>query len=315
MGRAILMAAAAALLAAVPARAQAPSDPAPVFAKLPDGRKLAFFCVGSGAPTIVLDSGAGGPAVTWRKVQGELARTNRTCAYNRAGYVTSDPGPLPRTARRVVDDLRQGLAALGEKPPYVLVGHSIAGFHVRLYANLHPDEVAAMVLVDPSTDGGEAPLIQASAHFAKMYADDDEGGHCAWAIAQGQLQPGTPLYAECGSPPPGSYLGKPEMAQAVISEVLSQLTSTAQVAASKRSYGRMPLIVLTHDIKVDSYSAAWPPEERTAYMNAVLDSHKAMAALSARGRERVVPGANHVIQYSQPQAVIDAVHEVLAELR
>jgi pimeloyl-ACP methyl ester carboxylesterase len=91
-------------------------------------------CTGSGGPTVVLDTGAStGGHDDWRMVQPRIAAFTRVCSYDRAGFGYSDPGPSPRTAQAVVDDLRALLKASGEPAPYVLVGASLGGKHVRLH--------------------------------------------------------------------------------------------------------------------------------------------------------------------------------------
>lgn len=287
----------------------------PTFVRLPDGRRLAFYCEGQGAPLVIFDSGAGGPARVWYKVQPEIAKTNRTCAYDRAGYDKSDPGPMPRHAANVVSDLYAALHQMGEKGPYVLVGHSLGGLHVRLFANLHRDEVAGMVLVDPSMDGGEVPFIEVSPAFARAFGKDGDGGPCIWATAAGRMMPGDPLYAQCGSPPAGSLMARPEMAQAVLSEAMSQVISTAQVRGSQKPYGELPLIVLTADPAAVGAAKALPRDEQRAYLRVLRAGHRAMARQSARGVERFVPGAGHGLQWTQPQTVIAAIRDVLSQVR
>ena len=97
---------------------------------------------------MVLDAGLGGASSDWRKVQPELATTNRTCIYDRAGYGRSDSGPLPRTSGRIAAELRTLLMLAELPPPYLLVGHSFGGFNVRLFAGLFPGDTAGVVLVD-----------------------------------------------------------------------------------------------------------------------------------------------------------------------
>jgi hypothetical protein len=53
--------------------------------RLPDGRRIALYCEGSGAPVVMMEAGLGYGAWTWRAVQDQLARTSRTCTYDRAG--------------------------------------------------------------------------------------------------------------------------------------------------------------------------------------------------------------------------------------
>src|SRR5256885_1550156 len=79
-----------------------------------------------------------------------VAEFTRACSYDRAGYGFSDDGPRPRTSRACVEELRALLRAAKVPAPYVLVGHSFGSHNVRLYAAMHPDEVAGIVLVDPA---------------------------------------------------------------------------------------------------------------------------------------------------------------------
>jgi pimeloyl-ACP methyl ester carboxylesterase len=46
------------------------------------------------------------------------------------------------------EELRDDLRALKIAPPYVLVGHSLGGTYMQLYAQRHPEEIAGLVLVD-----------------------------------------------------------------------------------------------------------------------------------------------------------------------
>ncbi len=96
------------------------------------GYRLHLVCQGQGAPPFVLESGAAGPGLMWQLVQPELAQTHRVCVYDRAGLGWSDPSPLPRTSANMAAVLHALLAAAGVAPPYLLVGHSLGGFNVRV---------------------------------------------------------------------------------------------------------------------------------------------------------------------------------------
>ena len=112
-----------------------------------DGRSLYLDCRGQGSPTIVLEAGSGADSSTWSAVIGPMAETTRTCAYDRAGRGRSDPTGR-RTLGDAVIELRGLLARAGERPPFVLVGHSLGGAFMRVFGAVHRDEVAAVVLVD-----------------------------------------------------------------------------------------------------------------------------------------------------------------------
>lgn len=108
--------------------------------------------VNSAQPVVLLEHGAFGCAADWAVVQEKLAlRGLRSLAYDRAGLGHSDPGPTPRDGRAIVADLRALLQQLGEAGPYVLVGHSMGGLMVRLFALTHPGQTTGVVLVDAVT--------------------------------------------------------------------------------------------------------------------------------------------------------------------
>jgi pimeloyl-ACP methyl ester carboxylesterase len=114
------------------------------------GRRLHINCTGTGNPTIVMEAGAGDFSFDWSLVQPKVAKFARVCTYDRAGYAWSDAGPTPRTMQQIIYELHTGLITAGLNAPYVLVGHSLGGLIVRVYANQYPKEVAGMILVDSS---------------------------------------------------------------------------------------------------------------------------------------------------------------------
>jgi pimeloyl-ACP methyl ester carboxylesterase len=112
------------------------------------GHRLHVNCTGNGTPIVVMENGLGDFSFDWVLVQSRVARFTRICTYDRAGYAWSDPGPKPRTFAQLNLEVRDALAKLGERGPFVLVGHSFGGPVVRNFAATYPHEVAGMVLVD-----------------------------------------------------------------------------------------------------------------------------------------------------------------------
>ena len=117
-----------------------------------NGRSLNLYCMGSGSPTVILESGLTESAYNWWAVQGRIGKLTRVCVYDRAGMGRSPPGPFPRDTKAQVADLEALVKAAGLKAPYVLVGHSAGGYNVRLFASRHPREVAGMVFVDSAVE-------------------------------------------------------------------------------------------------------------------------------------------------------------------
>lgn len=112
------------------------------------GRTLFLSCLGEQAPTVLLEAGLGADHTSWDKVQAAVAGFARVCSYDRAGLGYSAATTTPRTSADIVADLHQLLQNAGEEGPYILVGHSFGGLHVRLFAHDYPAEVLGVVLVD-----------------------------------------------------------------------------------------------------------------------------------------------------------------------
>ena len=141
------------------ALAAAKSEPKPP-GKLVDlgGHRLHLNCSGKGSPTVVVESGLGDFSFDWILVQPRVSRFTRICTYDRAGYAWSDPGPKPRTFAQLNLELRDALAKLGERGPFVLVGHSYGGAVIRNFAATYPDQVAGVVFVDAAHEGLRVPI-------------------------------------------------------------------------------------------------------------------------------------------------------------
>jgi pimeloyl-ACP methyl ester carboxylesterase len=117
------------------------------------GRNLHIYCTGGGSRTIVLEAGGGNAFHTWFAVQPLLAAEYRVCSYDRAGLGFSDARPGQRSIAGIVEDLHALLTRSGEKPPFLLVGHSLGGQFVWKYAEAHSDEVLGVVLADANYPG------------------------------------------------------------------------------------------------------------------------------------------------------------------
>lgn len=110
-------------------------------------RSLYLDCRGEGSPTVVLEAGSGSDSATWSAVIEALAATTRTCAYDRAGRARSDPTDR-RTLLEASTELRALLATAGEPTPFLMVGHSLGGAFIRVFAGDHRGEVVGLVMVD-----------------------------------------------------------------------------------------------------------------------------------------------------------------------
>jgi len=149
------------------------------------GHSLNLLIGGHGSPAVILEGGFGEGIWAWSPVQKEIANFAQTVSYDRAGLALSEPGPKPRSATQIATELHTALQNAGVKPPYVLVGHSMGGPYVRVFADLFPKEVAGMVLIDPSQ---EAFYDWSKAHLDGQLKEQDaqiakapEGLRAEWA--------------------------------------------------------------------------------------------------------------------------------------
>ena len=287
-----------------------------------NGRHLNLRCSGTGAPTVVLESGFGSDSMAWVKLQPLLAKRVRTCAYDRAGYGFSDAGPLPRDFDAEVADLHALVHAAHLETPVVLVGHSIGSNLVRRYDQLHPQDVAAMVLVDPPPQGlAETAPDYAKAEAAMAPAMLQAYRACEQGAKDGKLATPPPELQSCLRKPNPAFSDRlnaatraskssPAFWQTILSASEAKIGRFDAPVPADETHGDKPLVVLT---ATDAYADA-DPADRKALQTAQERTHAALAATSSPGRRIKVPGTSHDVQLDAPQTVTDAVLSVVAEV-
>ena len=273
-------------------------------------RSMNLYCSGSGAPTVIFDSGLSDWGFTWALVQPAVAARQRACVYDRAGLGYSDPSGRPGTSPNIVEDLHALLSAAQIAPPYLLVGHSFGGMNVRLYADRYFDEVAGMVLVDPTHEDGMARIDAVRNHQeSRRYAEQvrhwraclRRSMHAVTArFRQECLEPADARYGRRLNAERERVARQPAYQQAQLSEVENYANgvSFAAVRAARRSFGSLPLIVLTSGQTAGTAGPQW------------RCLHRELAALSSVGVQRTVTGAGHYLQLDRPDLVIAAIAQV-----
>jgi pimeloyl-ACP methyl ester carboxylesterase len=276
------------------------------------GYRLHLYCVGEGTPTVVLDAGLGGGALDWSMVQPEVSKFARVCAYDRAGMAWSDSGVGPRTSGQVVTELHALLGNVGVRAPYVLVGHSIAGIHVQLYASQYPDEVAGLVLVDSSHEDQLSrkgmtpipsfypPLIKAVSPFGVVRLMD----------LVGTPSPNTPPEVEAKR---AAIYSHTRSMYSYADEMSAIAVSMEQLRAAPMRLGDKPLIVLTRGMK--EANQAGSPEGADQGEQAWAELQADLARRSSSGKQIIAEKSGHYIQFDQPDLVIDAIRQVVEATR
>jgi pimeloyl-ACP methyl ester carboxylesterase len=243
------------------------------------GLSLHIHCRGSGAPLVVMDAGFGGGGSVWELVQPDIGRFTRVCVYDRAGAGYSDTPPVPHTGRQIVRELHGLLVNAGLRGPFVFVGHSFGGLHVRLYASEYPQDVAGIVLVDASTEDQDTRFwaLEPAEARAKMKAfllDSREG---------------------------------------VSEETFAE--TMANVRASNRSLGARPLVVLTAGLSEDPPPPEVSPELAARLARVWQEMQAELPRLSSNSAQIVATKSHHFIQADAPKLVVAAVREVVDVVR
>jgi pimeloyl-ACP methyl ester carboxylesterase len=293
--RAVFHALAAGIAAAklvTPSSAQAQTATPAVHGALVDigDRSLFLSCSGTGSPTVILESGLSDTAGVWSAVQGEVARTTRVCSYDRANVPggASDPSdptastPRLRSAAELVADLHALLAAAAVPGPYVLVGHSVGGLLIRQYAAIYPDDVAGLVLVDATHEDNWARL-------------EEEIGPELWPQAVEQF---TQAVA-------GGFL-----------EPLDLEVTAAEVrdAREARPLPSIPLVVLTHTQPPDA-AMLLPGLSVEASERLWGEQQADLTTLLPNSQQILAEQSGHYIQLDQPDLVVNAIADVIENVR
>lgn len=269
--------------------------------------KMHIDCAGQATPTVVLDSGLGDSYISWRKVQAQIAEFTRVCSYDRAGLGYSEASPHPRTSREIAEELHTLLRKAGVTPPFVLVGHSMGGFNVRLFASLFRDEVAGVVLVDASHPDQEKRVPPALVDMERSWLRQAE-------FFEFTMPLGIPrLLGFCGRDP---AMRAAECnfrnARTNVAELKAFSESAAQAGAAG-TLGNLPLAVLSHDPDTPEHDL---PEDLVKGTNDAWEQmQEELSKLSTRGTLTVAKNSSHYIQIDRPDIVIDAIRKVVDEAR
>lgn len=295
------------------------SSPLPTGEKV-DGLHFVLKGTSNEYPPVVFEHGCGVSSEVWALVYPEIAQLTQTLVYDRAGYGFSDPGPLPRTSDRCVEDLRRLVERLDIVRPFILVGHSLGGFYARLYMERYPEDVAALVLIDASHEDEirgafPIPYLKRQKMSVRLY------GLAKYAAKVGLL----PLLAKNRWIPGfGKFVAKlPERSREAM---WTKVFSTDSLAAAESEYAcfvgetgsvprlqfiRLPLAVVKAGVYRATNSAKRTVRqevERTLYETAVK-----MKDLSESGRLIEAGGSGHHVQVDKPGTVIGILKRLLEQ--
>ena len=257
------------------------------------GRRLHIWCNGAGTPTVILETGLGGSSADWGFVQPEVSGFTQVCSYDRAGMGYSDPGPSPRTTRQITSELAQLLDRAGITEPVVLVGASIGGLAVRVFASERAERVAGLVLVDASHEDqdadvpGVAPFVPLLSSFGIFRLLGVTFGPPPAALA-----PAVRRFGQVTAFRAAAY-------RTAVDEFTHLRQSAAEVRASRRELG-IPVVVVTAGQGSDAEWLRWQRDQ---------------VGLSSRGCQMIAERSGHGIALGQPDVVVHAIRAVVDSVR
>jgi pimeloyl-ACP methyl ester carboxylesterase len=268
------------------------------------GYRLHINCVGAGSPTVVIDAGWGDWSASWSSwVQPEVAKTTRVCTYDRAGMGYSEAGPLPRTAAHFAKELHTLLQRAGIPGPYLLVGHSMGGLTVRVFAHAYATDVAGVVLIEsmnprqakPSAMGTPPPAATLSSGFSILTLPARIGLVRLLAGPLGLTSELSPEVQHAYT----AFSVTPRYVQTTLDEGTGMPESFIQAGAVK-TFGAVPLIVLSRGLDPDQDWQAMQTE---------------LLQLSSHSQQVFADRSGHNIQLDQPDAAATAIVKMVAQLR
>jgi pimeloyl-ACP methyl ester carboxylesterase len=274
------------------------------------GHRMHMLATGTGGPTVVLEAGESGYFGAWEWVQQELGDHTRVISYDRAGLGFSERARGKRDAASIARELDEMLIRAGELPPYILVGHSFGGFLVQKYAQMFPEKVVGLVLVDPShadqsVRSSEMPksmhnfrqffhVAAVASHFGVMRVTDMLSS-LTEGLSENERARGRVFFVS------NRHLG-------TAARELDAWTETTEPIHGI-NLGNLPLTILS----AGEPDAAWVQEFQVM--------HEEMLSVSTRSTHRILRGAEHLNIVTKREnarrvsrSILDMVYAVRSEL-
>jgi pimeloyl-ACP methyl ester carboxylesterase len=274
------------------------------------GRSLHLVCLGSGSgrssPTVVFESGAAEGFYTWWNVQQLLCDEIRTCSYDRAGFGWSDPPPA-RSVAGYADDLHSLLEKAGEKPPFLLVGHSLGGSFVQRFYWRHPEGVAAIIALDPANAEADFPSFRAYQEAAKVHRARRIREMNEWCAKDEWPVQGFPddlpedLRARLIAKSPSRNWWEARFGEGELPDGLVSLST------DERKIG-VPLWVITATSA--TRPSGWSQETFVAWRDYIRETQDELVSRSARGK-RIAAPTSHSPQLDAPEFVADQIRAMV----
>ena len=267
-----------------------------------------IFSKGNGNNTVVFTSGYGvtSPYYDYYKLQENASKFSKTAVFERYGYGFSDNVEYDANIDTIIENLRQSLKASGHTTPYVIVAHSMAGLEALRFAQLYPNEVKGIIMIDALNPWfiehkkktsiisirflqilkytGILRLLTLTSYFKnKLQFNDkiDEVNRIKKAL-----------------------FIKNFWNEDMITELKNLSSNCTKVLDKSQSIGDIPLIILTAENEKN-----FSKEEKDAWLN----TQKDLTTWSSKSKQVFVKGSNHFIHHTHQDVVLIAIKEILED--
>jgi pimeloyl-ACP methyl ester carboxylesterase len=284
-----------------------------------DGLAMHIDCRGTGKPAILLEAGLMSGSASWLRVHETIAAHTRTCAYDRAGMDWSAFGDYDASVDAVVSRLSALLELADEPGPWVMVGMSAGGVYVREFTARHPENVVGMVLVDSSHEGQSYRLptsggLDRLEQMLKLCQILQPVGLVRLTASLDDLMNWYQLPAQQLAVFNANYY-QSHSCRAIARE---SAAFTADLARNitPRTLGDLPLIVLSQGNEPKGDAATGQTDDQARSQRDVWNQLQLeLVALSSNSERRIATRSGHIIQFEQPELVIQAINDMVEGIR
>lgn len=276
------------------------------------GYRLHIRKLGSGTPTILLESGSGESSLSWRDIPENLSSFATVVSYDRAGYAWSEEATTPRTGENIVRELHVALKNTDIQPPYILVGHSLGGMYSRLYTQTYRDEVAGLVLVDarPENDARRTNEI-----YAKERPKVNPTPLISILLERSgafRLFPNFMLTGRVEDQDRKSFVNivaSPKYFRSVAEE--GDLASMTENAIRGQHLGNLPVRVIARGIQQNLTQFGISKRGNEQIEQSWQMGQREMLNISTKSKFIVAKKSDHMIIHDQPELVIQVIRELI----
>ena len=315
------------------------------------GYRLHIQEAGSGLPTVIMDAGTGSFSLMWRKIPTEIAQFSHVYTYDKGGLGWSDVSPLPRTSKYMAQELHALLEAVHAPKPYILVGHSLGGGTIQLFANTYPDEVFGLVLIDSAHEQVPALIQKHNLTFkrtltgftvvhpqqeqdnaslsTRFHGLINEALRCPFMLHFLELCGLKRLYLTWFYTTPGhtQYPVYPQLLSRILrrsafsttsQEIAGYPQSAKDLISSEDHLKNKPLIVISN-----GKGFFYNPLNHRIMTDAEIEFNEKiwaplqieLAKKSIKGKQIIAHNSGHRIQDTEPELIVQAIKELVEEYR